>query len=77
MFYGIDSISSENIPQSEAGTSEISTRMQDIEYRLPKVPTPTTDHVPIAFLDDTADLAQVIKVINELIKRDLTVKRVE
>jgi hypothetical protein len=83
MFKGMDSISnsndelSGNRPQLEVETFEMASRMQDMEFRLPRLPTPNTDDVPMPLLADTADLAQVIKVVNELIKRDLTVKRVE
>ncbi len=83
MFYGMDSISnsndelSGNRPQLEVETFEMVTRMQDMEFRVPRFRPPTTDDVPIPLLADDADLAQVIKVINELIKRDLTLKKVK
>ena len=66
-----------NRPQLEVETFEMSSRMQDMELRLPILPTPNTDDVPMQLLDSNADLAQVIKVVNELIKRDLTIRRVE
>ena len=84
MFAGMDSISNANDELAQDNradltveTNEMSTRMQDMEYRLPQLPTLTTDDVPMAFLAKSADLPTVIKAINELIKRDLTVRSVE
>ena len=56
---------------------EIMTRIQDIENKLPEFEPRNANDVPIAFLSDTATLQEVIKVVNKLIKRDLTVYRIK
>lgn len=76
MISGVDSISPKGV---QRGTSlpELLTRVQDIESRLPMLEEPNSNEVPIKQLPSSATLADVISVVNELIKRDLTRKKVQ
>lgn len=52
-------------------------RVQDVENRLPTEPKLTHNDVTMKFLSSSATLPEVIKKINELIKRDLTMGKVK
>lgn len=83
MFTGLDSVDHANDllsgdkDRADALTFESATRIQDMESRIPRIPSPTSDDVPLAFLKDDALMEEVIAKVNELIKRDLKYKRVE
>jgi len=83
MFSGIDDIYDKNgevhsnRPPLISETNEMMTRIQDMEYRIPKGKELNSNDAPMDMLPDDALLVDVIKAINQLIKRDFTVKEVK
>jgi len=79
MFSGIDSVSNaseddnlavDNRPTDQERLNDITIRLIDLEYRLPR--EPTIKDVPIKLLPKDATLALVISTVNKLIQQKLT-----
>ncbi len=70
MFSGVDNLMLEKV-------KEDGRRVQDLETRLPREDLLTNNDVTMKFLSSSATLPEVIKKINELIKRDLTIGKVK
>ena len=65
-----------NVGNMSANHGDVtSTRVQDIENKLPEAPALTSNDTIMQFLSSSATLPEVISAINELIKRDIRVIR--
>ena len=79
MFSGIDSVSNaseddnlavDNRPTDQERLNDITIRLIDLEYRLPR--EPAIKDGPIKLLPKDATLALVISTVNKLIQQKLT-----
>lgn len=67
----------DTISINDTTTKDILARLQDIEARLPIEKPFNHNDVPLALLSSTATLTDVIKAVNELIKRSVTLREVK
>lgn len=67
----------DEITVSTTTLNDLVIKVQDLEAKMPVDKPFTHNDVPLALLASTATLSDVIKAVNELIKRSLIVREVK